>query len=421
MTPPDTDGAGGRPAGGWRRLLAALLLGCASGLPLALSGATLQAWLTTEGASLKSIAWFSLVGLPYTWKFVWSPFLDRYAPPAFGRRRGWMMVLQVALAALLAAMAFTAVPADLPRLAVLAIGVAFLSASQDIVIDAWRTEVLHPAERGLGAAFAVLGYRLGMLVTGALALVAAQAWGWRDVFLALAGLFLLLPLVSLWAPESDQAPVCAPADLRSAVIEPLREFLQRDGAWAMLALVVAYKLSDAFAMALSTTFLLRGAGFSLAEVGLVNKGVALVATLAGAVLGGAGLARLGLLRALLTFGALQSLAALGFFLLSVQGHVLWLMVLAVTLENLTSGMGTAAFAALLMALCDRRFSATQFALLSALAAFGRVYVGPASGWLAANLGWPVFFVFSIVMGLPGLLLVWWQRARVARLDEESVA
>jgi len=388
-----------------RRLLAALLLGFASGLPLALSGATLQAWLTTQGASLQSIAWFSLAGLPYTWKFLWSPGLDRYSPPFGGRRRGWMVLTQIALALVLLNMAWTAVPESLPRLAGLAVLLAFLSASQDVVIDAWRTEVLAPTQRGLGAAMAVMGYRLGMLVSGALALIMAQSLGWQTVFILMAGIFLVLPLVSLWAPE-PQIERLAPQTLQEAVVGPLRDFMGRKGAWALLLLVVAYKLSDAFATALSTTFLLRGVGFSLAEVGVVNKAVALIATLLGALIGGLGLASLGLVRALLWFGLLQAVAALGFFALALRGHDLGLMVFAVTTENLTSGMGTAAFAALLMGLCSTRYSATQFALLSALSAVGRVYVGPLSGLLAELLGWPVFFLFSVLAGVPGLLLVW---------------
>jgi PAT family beta-lactamase induction signal transducer AmpG len=205
------------------------------------------------------------------------------------------------------------------------------------------------------------------------------------------------------------------------VIGPLRDFMNRPGAWAMIALVVAYKLSDAFQLALSTAFLLRGPGFSLAEVGLVNKGVALVATLVGVALGGIGLLRFGLVRALLVFGALQALTAFGFVALALRGHDFPLMVLAVTLENLISGMGTAAFAALLMGLCSARYSATQFALLSALAAVGRVYVGPLSGVLAEALGWPAFFAFSALAGAPGLGLVWWLRARVAALEMPQAA
>jgi PAT family beta-lactamase induction signal transducer AmpG len=407
-----------------RRLIAALLLGFASGLPLALSGATLQAWLTTQGASLQSIAWFSLAGLPYTWKFLWSPGLDRYSPAFGGRRRGWMVLMQISLAIVLLAMANTAVPESLPQLAALAVLLAFLSASQDVVIDAWRTEVLAPSQRGLGAAMAVMGYRLGMLVSGALALILAQSLGWQTVFNLMAAIFLVLPLVSLWAPE-PQSELHVPNTLHDAIVGPFKEFISRRGAWALLLLVVAYKLSDAFATALSTTFLLRGVGFSLAEVGLVNKAVALMATLLGALLGGIGLVRLGLVRALFVFGSLQALAALGFFALALQGHDLVLMVIAVTTENLTSGMGTAAFAALLMGLCSTRYSATQFALLSALSAVGRVYVGPLSGLLAESLGWPLFFLFSVLAGVPGLVLVWVLRRElqfdqaVGQTSEES--
>jgi PAT family beta-lactamase induction signal transducer AmpG len=316
-----------------------------------------------------------------------------------------MVLTQIALALVLLNMAWTAVPESLPRLAGLAVLLAFLSASQDVAIDAWRTEVLAPTQRGLGAAMAVMGYRLGMLVSGALALIMAQSLGWQTVFILMAGIFLVLPLVSLWAPE-PQIERLAPQTLQEAVVGPLRDFMGRKGAWALLLLVVAYKLSDAFATALSTTFLLRGVGFSLAEVGVVNKAVALIATLLGALIGGLGLASLGLVRALLWFGLLQAVAALGFFALALRGHDLGLMVFAVTTENLTSGMGTAAFAALLMGLCSTRYSATQFALLSALSAVGRVYVGPLSGLLAELLGWPVFFLFSVLAGVPGLLLVW---------------
>lgn len=399
-----------------RRLAATLLLGFASGLPLALSGATLQAWLTTSGASLKSIAWFSLAGLPYTWKFLWSPAMDRYAPPGLDRRRGWMVWIQLALALDLFGMALTPVPAALPQLAALAILLSFLSASQDVVIDAWRTDVLQPAERGLGAAMSVLGYRLGMLASGALALILAQAIGWRPVFLGLAVLTASLPLIAWWAPQVPAGTAKPPATLQEAVIGPLREFLSRPAAWSFLLLIVAYKLTDAFTLSLSTTFLLRGAGFTLAQVGVVNKGVALIATLVGVVVGGVGLARLGLLRALLLFGVTQALAAAGFLALALRGHDFTLMVVAVTLENFTSGMGTAAFAALLMALCSARYSATQFALLSALSAVGRVYVGPVAGLVASSQGWPVFFAFSALSGAPGVLLVWWMRRRIAALD-----
>jgi len=396
-----------------RRSGAALLLGFASGLPLALSGATLQAWLTTEGLDLKTIAWFSLAGQPYAWKFLWAPALDRFALPWLGRRRGWMLLLQLALAVTVAGVALVPVPGGLAWLAALAVAVAFLSASQDIVIDGWRAEILRPEERGIGAGAAVLGYRLGMLVSGALALIAAQQFGWRPVLLSLAALLGLLPLCTLWAPEPGaDSGALRPASLSEAVWGPLRDLFARQRAVPLLLLVACYKLSDAFQLALSTTFLLRGAGFSLAEVGVVNKAVALVASVLGVMIGGFGMARLGLLRALLLFGVLQSTTSLLFVALALRGHDFPLMVASVSFENFASGMGTAAFAALLMGMCSARYSATQYALLSAVAALGRIYVGPLTGALVAAWGWPAFFGFAALTGIPGLLLVWWLRERI---------
>ncbi len=403
-----------------RPCVAALLLGFASGLPLALSGATLQAWLTTEGLDLKTIAWFSLAGQPYAWKFLWAPALDRFSLPWLGRRRGWMLLLQLALALTVAALALTPIPDGLRWLAALALAVACLSASQDVVIDGWRAEILTPEERGIGAGAAVLGYRLGMLVSGALALIAARQFGWRPVMLALAGLLALLPLCTLWAPEPGAGQQGrAPASLAEAVWGPLRELLGRRQGPLLLLLVGLYKLSDAFQLALSTTFLLRGVGFSLDEVGVVNKAVALVASVLGVMIGGYGLLRLGLLRALLLFGVLQSSTSLLFVLLALRGHDFPLMVLSVTVENLASGMGTAAFAALLMGLCSARYSATQYALLSAVAALGRIYVGPLTGVLVQAWGWPSFFAFAALTGIPGLLLVGWLRERITLTEQQA--
>lgn len=386
------------------RIFFAGVLGFASGLPLALSGATLQAWLTTEGMSLEAIAWFSLAGMPYTWKFLWAPVLDRYAPPRFDRRRGWMVMFQVILALAMATIAFIPLPQGLPFLAGMAILVAAASASQDIVIDAWRTEILWPAERGLGAAAAVAGYRIGMLVSGALALIFADHFGWQMMWALFSGFFFVLPLLTLLAPESNVRDL-HPRTFKDAWLGPLTAFFSRDGALLFLALIVLYKLSDAFATSLSTTFLLRGLGFSLTEVGVVNKMAALGASIGGAFLGGWGVSRFGLRSSLLLFGVMQSLAALGFYALALVGHDWPLMVFAVLMEHLTSGMGTAAFAALLMSLCDLRYSATQFALLSAVSAVGRVYVGPSSAYLVDALGWPHFFLFSLGSGLPGLVML----------------
>jgi MFS transporter, PAT family, beta-lactamase induction signal transducer AmpG len=411
-----------------RRLAVILVLGFSSGLPLALTGGTLQAWMTVEGVDLATIGIFTLVGIPYTWKFLWSPVMDRFVPPFLGRRRGWLIVTQLALAALIAGMAFASPKSDLAWLAVLAVLVAFASASQDIVFDAYRTDVAKPEQRGLAAAFTVVGYRVAMLTSGAAALVLVAgsgfipALGWQNTYLVMAALMGLGAIATLLGPEPAVA-VPPPRTLDEAVWAPLREFFARPGAWVLLALIVLYKLGDAFAGSLTTAFLLRGAGFALDEVGYVNKGMGLAATIFGALFGGALMVNLGLYRALMAFGVLQALSNLGFMALAMAGKSYPLMVFAVGFENLTGGMGTAAFVALLMALCDRRFTATQYALLSALAAFGRVYVGPAAGFATdpkqLGLSWSAFFLCTFVVALPGLLLLWWRRDTIRALDRTA--
>ena len=403
-----------------RTMALLLLLGFASGLPLALTAGTLQAWLTVEGVDLRTIGWFALVGQPYTYKFLWAPLLDRYAAPFFfgrlGRRRGWLLLTQLTLAGGIAAMG-ALTPRDAPwLLAALAFSVAFLSASQDVVFDALRADILSAESRGAGAAVSVFGYRVGMLVSGGLALVLADSvLGWGVTY-ALMGALMLVGMLAVWRlPEPASVPG-VPVTLRAAVIEPMREFFSRHGALTLLLLVVLYKLGDAFAGTLSTAFLIRGAGFSATDVGAINKSLGLIATILGALLGGALMARLRLWGALLLFGVLQAITNLGFMAIALVGKHYALMVVAVFAENLCGGMGTAAFVALLMSLCDRRFSATQYALLSALAAVGRVYVGPLAGWMAEAMGWSWFFFATTIIALPGIALLLWLRARIEQLD-----
>ncbi|TXL65581.1 AmpG family muropeptide MFS transporter [Zeimonas arvi] len=452
-----------------------LLLGFASGLPLALSSGTLQAWLTVEGLDIATIGFFALAGLPYTFKFVWAPLADRFEPTMLpGRRRSWLLVTQLGLAAL----CFVMATLD-PRTSVMAVGacavaIAFLSASQDIVFDAYRTDLLDESERGAGAAVSVLGYRLAMLVSGGLALIIADQWlGWPNMFRLMGGLFGLMGLVTLWSPRPPPAEalrsdvrrelvgfvamlaagagsfwllrqlpwnwigegrfarlaadtlmlvVACVAALRAAraagfpsFLAPWDAFFSREKAAWLLALIVLYKLGDAFAGSLSTSFLIRGAGFTPTEVGAVNKVLGLVATIVGALAGGAWLAKRPLYASLMLFGVLQAVSNFGYWLISVLPKSYTLMAAAIGFENLCGGMGTAAFVAFLMALTDRRFSAAQYALLSALAAVGRVYVGPASGVMVAAFGWPAFFVFTVAAALPGLLLLAWLRPQVAAL------
>jgi PAT family beta-lactamase induction signal transducer AmpG len=399
-----------------RTMLLMLLLGFSSGLPLALTAGTLQAWLAVEGVDIVTIGWFALVGQPYTYKFLWAPLMDRFTPPLLGRRRGWMLLTQCALLALIAVLGSLS-PKDAPWLTgLVALAVAFVSASQDVVVDAYRADILRADERGAGAAVSVLGYRLAMLVSGAGALVVADQWlGWQGTYWLMAALMVLGMAGAWFAPEPQEAGA-APRTLDAAVTQPMAEFFSRHGAVSLLVLVVLYKLGDAFAGNLTTAFLLKGPGFSATEVGAINKGLGLAATIVGALAGGALMARLRLYRALLLFGALQAVTNLGFMLLAAGGKNYALMVAVVGAENLCGGMGTAAYVALLMALCDRRYSATQYALLSALSAVGRVYVGPAAGYMVVAMGWTTFFFATFLIALPGIGMLWAMRRTIEALD-----
>ena len=326
---------------------------------------------------------------------------------------------QLGLVLGIAGMAFCPPREALWMLAALATLVAFLSASQDIVFDAYSTDVLRPPERGAGAAVKVLGYRLAMLVSGGLALwLADRVLGWQQTYLLMAALMGVGIVTLLWAPEPD-VPARAPRSLEEAVVGPLRDFFGRQGAWWLLLLIVLYKLGDAFAGSLSTTFLIRGVGFSAGEVGIVNKTLGLAATIIGALFGGTLMVRLGLYRSLMLFGVLQAVSNLGYWILAVTPPHLWTMGTAIAIENLCGGMGTAAFVALLMTLCNRSFSATQYALLSALASVGRVYVGPSSGYMVEAWGWAPFYLGTVVVALPGVMLLWAMRHTVHRYEAQA--
>jgi PAT family beta-lactamase induction signal transducer AmpG len=411
-----------------RNLAVILLLGFSSGLPIALTTSTLQAWMTVEGVDLTTIGLITLVGFPYTLKFLWAPAMDRYVPPFLGRRRGWMAITQLAVALGIAAMAFFSPRADITFLASLALFVAFASASQDIVVDAYTADVATGEKRGLAAALKVVGYRIAMLTSGAFALhlAAGEGWlagiGWEKTYLAMSALMGVGLIATLWGREPVVA-VPPPRTLQEAVVEPLREFFSRHGAWVMLALIILYKLGDAFAVSLSTAFLIRGAGFSIDDVAFVNKGMGLAATIFGVLFAGALMVRLDLYRALMIFGILQAVSNLMYMWLAVAGKSYPILILTVGFDNLAGGMGTAAFVALLMALCDHRFTATQYALLSALSAIGRVYVGPAAGYATdpryLGLSWPTFFFLTFVVALPGLLLLAWKRPTIEALDRRT--
>lgn len=409
-----------------------LLLGFASGLPLALTGGTLQAWVTDSGFDIKTIGFMTLVGQAYVFKFLWAPLMDRYVPSFFGRRRGWLIITQILLAGSLFTMSFLDPKQHLFWLASLAVAVAFFSASQDIVFDAYKTDILPSNERGVGAAVSVLGYRIAMLVSGGLALLIAGIYSnWQLVYQLMALMMLVSTAVTCWASEPSEA-VASPRSLEQAIVIPFNDFFNRNNAWLILLLIVFYKMGDSFAASLSTAFLMKGPQFNLEEIGIINKSLGLIATIIGAIFGGVLMLRMSLFRALLIFGLLQAVSNFGYWLLAItplgiikadlpswlsfvnllfsndealitQGHIILSSV--IFLENICGGMGTSAFVALLMTLCNRSFSASQFAFLSALSAVGRVYVGPISGWLVNDYGWADFYLFTVVISAPGLLLL----------------
>ena len=399
-----------------RRMAIMVLLGFGSGLPLPLTAGTLQAWLTTAGIDIKTIGLFSLVGLPYTLKFLWSPFMDRFVPPWLGRRRGWIVSVQILLLIGIAVMALSS-PENMPlALAVIALVVAFFSASQDIVIDAYRTDVLPDKGRGLGVAVFIFGYRIAMLVGGALALIMSDRIGWRNTYFFMA-LFMILGMLGAFAGREPDNKIVPPRTMQEAVWGPLKDFFTRRSALIIIIFIILYKLGDAYAGALSTAFLIRGVNFTPTDVGTINKGMGLVATIVGALFGGTLMVKMGLFRSLWYFGILQMVSNLSFMALALIEKSYPAMIIAVAFENLSSGMGSTAFVAFVMALCNKRFSATQFALLSSLAVLGRVVISPTSGYIVSYIGWANFFFFTTVAALPGLLLVLYLKTDIVALDE----
>lgn len=393
-----------------RRVAILLLLGFSSGLPLALTFGTLQAWMKDTGIDLATIGAVTLLGLPYTLKYLWAPLMDRYTPPFLGRRRGWLVITQLGLLAAITFMGGVD-PAQQPLLLfATAVTVSFLSASQDIVVDAYRADILHEEELGAGAAVSVLGYRLAMLVSGAMALILADHLSWQAVYQIMAALMLVGVTAALLGPEPEVAG--APRTLAAAVAEPFRAFFRREAALFLLLFIVLYKLPDAIAGAMTTPFLMD-VGFSKTDIGAVNKGFGLVATIVGALAGGALIARLGLYRSLWAFGILQAVTNLTYLGVALLGQNYTALILAVGTDNLSGGMGSAAFVAFLMSLTERRYSATQYALLSSLMAITPKIIGAPAGVMAADIGWPLFFSVSVLGALPGLALLWWLMRRGA--------
>jgi MFS transporter, PAT family, beta-lactamase induction signal transducer AmpG len=389
-----------------KKLLALLFLGFSSGLPSFLTSRTLQVWLTEANVDLGLIGWLSLVRLPYTFKFMWAPFLDRFIPPFLGRRRGWLVITQVGLMLAIACMAFQNPKQALDLLAINALIIAFLSATQDISGDAYRTDILEKQELGIGASTWILGYRVAILTTSSVALILADYLPWSVVYLLMAALMAVGIVAAFFAPEPiDQER--SPDSLVDAIYLPFQEFFQRQGlalGITILVFILLYKFGDALLGNMATPFLVD-IGFSKKIIGAIQGGWGFVATTVGVVLGGGILTKIGLNRSLWVVGILQALSNLSYLGLSIVGKNETALLAVISVENLCAGMVASVFVAYLMSLCNQKFSATQFALLSSLMAAGNDILSAPAGELAKILGWSNFFASTIALSIPGMLLL----------------
>ena len=386
-----------------RRMLVALVMGFASGLPLLLTISVLQAWMKEEGVDLAVIGLMALVGLPYTLKFLWAPVLDRYTIPLFGRRRGWLLIAQTALALAIIALAATN-PAQRPwMVALAAFWVTFFSASQDIVIDAYRREDLADEELGLGSSLYINGYRTGMLLASGGGLIMADHIPFSMVYLIMAACLLPGILTTLLTPEPE-TPKGTPQTLQEAIIQPFVEYFSRPEAIWILAFILFYKIGDTMASTMTTPFYLDIA-FSKTEIGSIVKLFGFWATIAGSLAGGMIMLKVGIYRSLWLFGILQAFSTAGFALLAQIGHSVPALAAVIAFENLSSGMGTAAYAAFMASITNQKFTATQYALLTSLMGIPRVVVSAGSGFMAKAMGWEGYFIFCTLIALPGLLML----------------
>jgi len=389
-----------------RRMLICVFTGFTSGLPLYVLIQLVPAWLRVEGVGLAEIGFFALIGFPYTWKFLWSPIMDRYTLPFLGRRRGWMLVTQLALLASIASMGFIKPDLSIWTVAYLAAAVAFFSASQDIVLDAFRRELLPDIELGIGNAIHVQAYRLAGLVPGSLALILADFLPWHTVFVVVAAFMGVGLLLTLLIQEAISNP-SPPKTLRDALVEPFREFIERKGvasAGLILAFMLLYKLGDNMATALQSPFFID-VGFTLTQIGVISKFAALIAAIVGGLAGGVAMIKLGINRALWIFGVVQVVSILGFALLSVVGADPWMLGAVVAFEYLGVGLGTAAFTAFIARATNPVFAATQFALFTALTAVPRTLANAVTGIIVEQVGWTNFFLLCTLIAIPGMLLL----------------
>lgn len=410
-----------------RKMAALAGLGFASGLPNILANDTLAAWLSSLQFDVKKIGLFSLITLPYTFKFLWAPLMDRWAifGHRFGRRRGWLLVLQMLLAATLLAIAAagpTSPTSSVAALSILGVVLVVLSASQDIVADAYRADVVETRELGAGAAVFVSGYRVAMILGGALSLILAERFGWRTAYALLAALMAGTALLTAFAPEPRAAPAI-PHSIAEAVTRPFSDFVLRHGgrAFLILAFVVVFRLPDLLGNRMTMPLLLQHLQFSKEEVGVLRQMLGFAITIVGALAGGSLVARFGLFRSLVVFGVLQALSNAGFWVLALQPPSKPLLVTAIAIESFCQGLVSAGFVAFLMSLCNPAHSATQYALLASLVALANSLGGAVTGFLVAKVGYAAFFGWSIAAGIPGMAMIPWVVRRLTSVEGEGLA
>ena len=388
-----------------RRMTTVALMGFLSGLPLALTSSTPQAWLVDEKIDLGLVGIFTLVGLPYTFKFLWAPFMDMYLPPLFsglGRRKAWVLLCQLLLALAIAATGYMNPASMLGALAVGTMMIAFLSASHDNVIDAYKIEILKKDELGPGAGVAYMGYRIAMLFSGAFALFLADHMPWHQVYLIMSATMAVGAVVTYFSPKPET--LAPPRSLKEALADPFTEFFSRRGAIEVLAFMILYKLDVAMTLAMNTAFFLD-LGFTKTDVAAVTKVFGMIAAVTGGIVAGALMTRISIYRALMWFGALQAVSSLSFTALAHVGKNYAAMVVAVFTENFCSGLGNTAFMAFIMSVTSKRFTTTQYALLASFMALARYVAGAPSGYLVKAVGWEGYFIATTLVGIPGLLLL----------------
>lgn len=404
-----------------RKTLALLILGIASGLPFALIGSTLAAWFTQAGKSVLDIGMLSLVGQPYVFKFLWSPLIDRYTPPFLGRRRGWIVSMQLLLVIFIFAASFSNPKEHLILLAATAMLIAFCSATQDIAISAYLVDICpQEKERGPGASASIIGWRLGAIISGALALIFAQHYGFSATYRFMSLVMLIAAALTLIAPEPEA--IAPPKCLKNAVINPIKDFFSRfkfTHLLLILVILLLYKFGDAFLLSMNTTFLHRELGFSWTDIATANKMLGMIAAMLGGLTAGIWMSRLSMMRALVLFGCIQATANLGYVILAYVGHDFWVMASAVFVEYFCSAMGSIAFVAFTMSLCNHKYSAAQYSILNALESVGRVYVGPLAGFILTYTSWVNFYWVSFVVAWPVVALLVLSRFKISALLRSS--